>query len=345
MDSRITPSRADSVRQRRSSRPRKSSSPLGVKRGKKYATTTRPPVLMRGSPAGSYVTEKPRGKKAKRRYDVALTTPGVEIRLPSLPRIALGWRLLSGLLVVLLGTAFYFVWSSPIFQVESLQAEGLRRITNEDLNAVADVVGKSILFVEPARIEKELLKAFPDLSEVSVDIQIPASVVIKAVERNPVLTWKQGDKVFWIDSAGVVFPKRGDDGPSITIKAENLPFSTISTTPQPETERTKENQDDSLMVDPIAEPTSVVIPQELVQAILVMNEEKPDNTPLLFSQEHGLGWKDSRGWQVYFGSTSDDLEMKLDVYKAIVKRLRKEGAHPSMISVENVHAPYYRVER
>jgi hypothetical protein len=39
------------------------------------------------------------------------------------------------------------------------------------------------------------------------------------------------------------------------------------------------------------------------------------------------------------------IEMKLNVYEAIVKRLRKEGAHPSMISVENVHAPYYRVER
>jgi len=321
------------------------SSPLTVKRGKKYSTTTQPPVLMRGSLAGSYVTEKPRGKKAKRRYDVALNTPGVEIRLPSLPRIALGWRLLSGLLVVLLGAAVYFAWSSPLFQVESLQVEGLRRLTSEDLNAVADVVGQSIMLVEPARIQKDLLKAFPDLSEVSVDIHIPASVVVKAVERNPVLTWKQGDKVFWIDSAGVVFPKRGDDGPSVVIKAENLPFSTISTTTQPEAERTTGNQDDSLPVESIAEPASVVIPQELVQAILVMNEEKPDNTPLIYSQEHGLGWKDSRGWQAYFGTNTDELEMKLNVYKAIVKRLRKEGTHPSMISVENVHAPYYRVER
>jgi len=341
----MTPSRADTVRQRRSSRPRKSNSPLTVKRGKKYATTTKPPMLMRGSLAGSYVTEKPRGKKAKRRYDVALNTPGVEIRLPSLPRIALGWRLLSGLLVVLLGAAVYFAWSSPLFQVESLQVEGLRRLTSEDLNAVADVVGQSIMLVEPARIQKDLLKAFPDLSEVSVDIHIPASVVVKAVERNPVLTWKQGDKVFWIDSAGVVFPKRGDDGPSVVIKAENLPFSTISTTTQPEAERTTGNQDDSLPVESIAEPASVVIPQELVQAILVMNEEKPDNTPLIYSQEHGLGWKDSRGWQAYFGTNTDELEMKLNVYKAIVKRLRKEGTHPSMISVENVHAPYYRVER
>jgi hypothetical protein len=84
--------------------------------------------------------------------------------------------------------------------------------------------------------------------------------------------------VFWIDSAGVVFPKRGDDGPSIIIKAENLPFSTISTTPQPETERTKENQDDSLMVDPVAEPTSVVIPQELVSLFWDEQEKRITQT-------------------------------------------------------------------
>ena len=185
MESRIIQSRADTVRQRRSSRPRKNNSSLTVKRGKKYATTTQPPILIRGGLAGTPVTEKPRGKKAKRRYDVALNTPGVEIQLPSLPRIALGWRLLSGLLVGLLGTAAYFLWTSPLLQVESLQVEGLRRLTSEDLNSVVDVVGQSILYVEPASIQEDLMKAFPDLSEVSVAIEIPASVVVKAVERLP----------------------------------------------------------------------------------------------------------------------------------------------------------------
>lgn len=338
-------SRADTVRQRRSSRPRKSSSPLKVKRGKKYATTTQPPVLMRGSLSGSSVNEKPRGKKAKRRYDVALNTPGVEIRLPSLPRIALGWRLLSGLLVVLLAVGIYFVWSSPLFKVESLQVEGLRRLTSEDLNTVADVIGQSILFVKPASIQRDLLKAFPELSDVAVEVQIPASVVIKAVERQPIIAWKQGEKVFWIDSNGVVFPRRGEDGPSVVIKADNLPFSTISSSTQPEAEVTTENQEYSLQVEPDVEPTSVVIPQDLIQTILVLNEVKPENTPLLYDEEHGLGWKDSRGWQVYIGTDTNDIEMKLNVYKSIAKRVKKEGVHPSMISVENVHAPYYRLER
>ena len=345
MESRIIQSRADTVRQRRSSRPRKNNSSLTVKRGKKYATTTQPPILIRGGLAGTPVTEKPRGKKAKRRYDVALNTPGVEIQLPSLPRIALGWRLLSGLLVGLLGTAAYFLWTSPLLQVESLQVEGLRRLTSEDLNSVVDVVGQSILYVEPASIQEDLMKAFPDLSEVSVAIEIPASVVVKAVERLPVITWKKDDKVFWVDSTGVVFPKRGDDGPSLVIKGDDLPFSTISPVPQPEVESKAENQDDSLPVEPVSEPSTVVIPQELVQAILVMSEEKPDDIPLLYNQEHGLGWKDSRGWQVFFGTDLDDIEMKLDVYMAIAKRLKKEGAHPAMVSVENVHAPYYREKR
>jgi cell division septal protein FtsQ len=300
---------------------------------------------MRGTLAGSYATEKSPSKKAKRRYDVALNTPGVEIRLPSLPRIALGWRLLSGILVLLLGAAVYFTWSSPLFQVNNLEVEGLERLTIEDLNAVANVVGRSILFVEPARIREDILKAFPEISELSVDINLPASVIVKAVERRPVITWKQGDKVFWVDSNGVVFPRRGDDGPSVVIKAENLPISTTTTTNQPVDEGKKDELDETLQLEPISEPAIVVIPQDLIQAILELSDEKPKKTPLIYNEEHGLGWKDAKGWQVFFGADVDQIEMKLDVYEAIVKRLKKEGVNPSLISVENVHAPYYRMER
>ena len=110
-------------------------------------------------------------------------------------------------------------------------------------------------------------------------------------------------------------------------------------------ENNTNDEDETLQLEPTSEPTIVSIPHDLVQAILVMSEEKPDNTPLIYSEEHGLGWKDQRDWEVFFGADLDQIEMKLAVYKAIVKRLKKEGANPSMISMENVHAPYYRVER
>jgi hypothetical protein len=37
--------------------------------------------------------------------------------------------------------------------------------------------------------------------------------------------------------------------------------------------------------------------------------------------------------------------MKLNVYQTLVDQLQSEGIQPEMISVEYVHAPYYRMER
>ena len=64
----------------------------------------------------------------------------------------------------------------------------------------------------------------------------------------------------------------------------------------------------------------------------------------MYTAGHGLGWKDPRGWEVYFGMNLKDMEMKLRVYKTLVKRLGKEKIQPQLISVEYVHAPYYRLE-
>jgi hypothetical protein len=66
---------------------------------------------------------------------------------------------------------------------------------------------------------------------------------------------------------------------------------------------------------------------------------------LIYSHEHGLGWKDGRGWEVYFGTDIQDIDMKLQVYKAILKEIKKKDVRPIFISVEFVHAPYYRLEQ
>jgi hypothetical protein len=76
-----------------------------------------------------------------------------------------------------------------------------------------------------------------------------------------------------------------------------------------------------------------------------VKEEAPENTSLLYSNRHGLGWKDSRGWQAYFGTDIQDMDAKLKVYKALVQELRSEDIQPVMISVEHLHAPFYRLEQ
>ncbi len=72
----------------------------------------------------------------------------------------------------------------------------------------------------------------------------------------------------------------------------------------------------------------------------------PEGTVLVFDSEHGLGWNDPNGgWDVFFGNEDEDMDMKLAVYQALVERLKTEGIQPALISVEYVHAPYYRMER
>jgi hypothetical protein len=277
-----------------------------------------------------YSAVQPRrtGKGTKRRYDLALSTEGAEIRLPALPSLALGWRLLSGMLVAILGFALYNLLYSPIFQVADIQVEGLRRLSKQDLNAVADILSKSILFVDPAEVEAGLLAAFPDLESVTVKVGIPAKVTIAAQERRPVLTWDRGGSSLWVDASGVTFPPRGENGPVVRVVAETLP--TLSPANEEGT---------------AALPRSEKIPADLVAAVVAMAEMAPENTPIIFDPVHGLGWEDANGWQVFFGLDTQDMSEKLNVYRVLAKRLKKLAPRPQFVSVEYLHAPYYRLER
>ena len=70
-----------------------------------------------------------------------------------------------------------------------------------------------------------------------------------------------------------------------------------------------------------------------------------EEAALVYDPQHGLGWKDSHGWDVFFGVKGDDIPSKIVVYKAIAKQLQADGTTPVLINVEHIHAPYYRLEQ
>jgi cell division protein FtsQ len=319
--------RADRVREKRDQRPRKRSS-KSSHRSQKVLQGTFPPILVRGGLGASVSQDRRKRKSARRRYDIALNNQGAEMRLPSVPTIGFGWRFLSGLLVIALGFVIYMLWYSPFFTVSNLKVAGLVRLTNQEINAVANVIGQSIILVSPNNIEQDLRAAFPELVNVSVDTQVPNNVAVNLVERQPVFTWQQDGQTFWVDGDGVVYEARGEGGPSITVLGSELPSMTT-----PEIEDIEEQN------------TTRTIPVELVNAILSMSLDAPENSPLVYDDEYGLGWQDPRGWQVYFGEGDDQMDMKLRVYYKTWKRLKKAGIQPALINVAHVHAPYYRLER
>lgn len=287
-----------------------------------------PPVMARRNLHMASTPRQAHGSAARRTYYVALDTPGAEVRLPALPSIQVGWRAVSGIIVLLLLASLLAIWRSPAFMVATLQAEGLQRLTVSDLSTVTGILGQSIFALDPALLETTLQQAFPEFAEVDVSVGLPASVRITVTERQPVLAWTQDGRDLWADAEGVTFPPRGElQAPLVQVQAHSFPVPASD--------------------DPAAR---LRLPDGLVDTIQAMAAHAPEGAVIVYDAEHGLGWDDQQGWEVFFGAEPaadmlNEMGMKLVVYDAIVAYLDAEEIQPELISVEYVHAPYYRMER
>lgn len=299
-------------------RPRPSAKPRLTR-----AATGTPPVLVRGAPSTAPARAARHGA-SKRRFDIALNIPGAEVRLPAMPVMRFGWRFASGALALLLGFILYQLWNSPNFQVEGAEIIGLQRLSPADVNIVLGVSGESVFNLQASAIRQNLAEAYPDLKNVSVEIGLPAKVVVQVEERQPVLSWVNGNDTLWVDAEGVAFPPHGDAGPLVRVEG-SLPT-------------VKEGDAGGLLRDVLR------LDPALVATLVETGKHAPLGAALVFDNAHGLGWYEQE-WIVFLGSDLSDMEQKLIVYEGIVARLSELNIHPRLISVEYVHAPYYRMER
>ncbi len=282
--------------------------------------------MVRGGMSGLPLPAQKPGK-ARRRYDVALPVPGAEMRLPALPQVHIGWRLVSAAIVAVLAFALYQLWNSPGYRVDQAEVTGLQRISNVDVNAVLNVENEPIFALDAPQLQKKLQEAFPEFSKVSVTVALRNKVLVNVEERLPILIWHQDGRTVLVDVNGVAFPQREQTStdPSLT---------TVEALSPPPTQ-------DQAQVE--GSPTQFM-PVAMVSAILSMKGQAPADATIIYDAQHGLGWKAAQGWEVYFGDVSD-MGMKLSVYQALVKKLKQEDITPVLISIENVNAPYYRLER
>ncbi len=297
-------------------------------RGDAYEKYRLPPVMVRGGLVGTPLPlRKPGKSRAKRRFDVTLNMPGAEMRLPSLPQVSIDLRLLSGVLVAALGFLVYQLWNSPSFRVEGAEIVGLQRLNSRDVNTVLNIEGESIFAIDPQALEQSALEAFPEFSSVKVEVGLPRSVEVTVEERLPILTWHQEGRTVLVDANGIAFPQRelGGAAPSVVVEASSSP-------PVIQLPGTLETSSSQFMT------------VEMVSAILSMSAQAPKDTPLVYDAKHGLGWKDARGWDVYFGDVKD-IDMKLRVYNAMLNKFKKDKVQPVLVSLEYAHAPYYRLEK
>jgi len=260
--------------------------------------------------------------EGRRRNYLKLGDRGAELRLPALPSIRIGWRVFSGLTVAICLFALYSMFMSLRFIVNRVELSGAERLDANAVNSALSVTGAWIFDVQPDEMLEVLQTQFPELETVSISVGFPARVIVKVQERLPVIAWEQAGLTVWIDAAGITFlPQETSEG---MIKVEALE-------PPP-----------ALSADAAARHQ--LIKPEMVIALQALNQFAPQGVTLLYDPKMGFGWNDPSGWLAFFGQDGVDIDQRLAIYQTILNELAARRLSPTLISVAQLHAPYYRMD-
>ncbi len=311
--------RAEVARRRRAQRAVKE-----MEQTKKQATRPVVPVTSRTRPAP--VSSRPILVEKPRRFNIALGLPEFHLHKPkfAMPRFRANLRFASILISLLLVVAIYLAFRLPYFYVPTATVFGNNRISKEEIAAVTGVVGQSIFKIQPDEVETLLRTNYPELLSADVKVYLPNHVYITVTERTPVIIWQKGEGYTWIDREGIAFRPRGLEAGLVPVVATDEPLpGTIAS------------------VDLFTPPP--YMQKELVDAVLALSPLLPAGTTMTFDSTHGLGWRDPRGWQAYFGTSANDMPLKARVYESLVDSLMSRSVYPEMINVMYPEAPYYRM--
>jgi cell division septal protein FtsQ len=263
--------------------------------------------------------------RGRRRFQVALPLPGTDVRTISMPRPRWGWRSLSLTFATSLGLLIYLAFQRPELRVVQAEITGNRLLAPSELNSVLNVAGQPIFVLIPEDLETRLRLHYPELVSVNVDVSMPNHVSVNIVERQPVIRWEQGGGYTWIAEDGIAFRPRGEVLGLISVVALSGPaIETVS-------------------VDPLT--PAPFISTEMVESLKGLAAHVPPAELILYDSILGFGWNDPRGWRVYFGTSANDVELKMQVYESMIASLTQRGIRPALINVTYPTAPYYRMSQ
>ena len=328
-------SRADQVRARRKIEPVQRKPIPRAEGGTSRNASNASRVVSRHNTyrSGSYTSSN----RLRKQVYLPTGTPGSEIRLPSLPPFQWSWRWLSIALAIGMIVLLYMMWNSATYEVSTINLSGGIRVPAEEVKSILNVSGESIIHVKPAEVEEQILATFPDIKAAHVSVTMPNTLDVVIQERIPAILWMDGeDPLFWIDQDGYTFTVRGEANLPIRVYANTTPpyaLGYLNAQTQSDDETAKANQSLKPAIDP-----------DFVLTVQRLNTIKPSESPLLYDEHNGLGWTDPHGWQVYFGIKNEDIDMKLIEYENIVNAILDKNLQPVLISMEFLHAPFYRLE-
>lgn len=216
-------------------------------------------------------------------------------------------KLLAGVLLALLACSLYLLFSSPSFYVSQIGVNGNTLTSLSEIYLATKLEGMSIFWVDPETV-KSHIEALPYVKQAEVRIMLPAQVTITVEERIPQLMWRSSndDRVWWIDTEGVVLEPRGILEGALIVTDES------------------------------AQPLVLKAGQELDPSILAsiqaLHALLPDLREVTYETNWGIGFRTGEGWPVYLGDARQ-MALKLTILKELRRQMIERKATPRYIDL------------
>ncbi|MCP4166764.1 MAG: FtsQ-type POTRA domain-containing protein [Chloroflexi bacterium] len=214
-------------------------------------------------------------------------------------------------LLIVAITATIYVFASIDFWVYSAHVEYNRYTPAHQIYKQAGIHGYSIFFVNPGKVRERLI-ALDHVRDAVVAAQLPASVRIRLIEREPSIQYQVLGERRWIDEEGYITPA-ADDREGLIELIDN---------------------------DSAASKDGRTIDVEVLRAIQHITKRLPQVTTFRYQQPFGLYFISPEGWQVYLGA-ADAMDDKLANWESIRKRVLQERTDVNEVDLR-YERPYWR---
>jgi hypothetical protein len=106
--------------------------------------------------------------------------------------------------------AIYGVGASAAFGFKILELDGDRYTVADDVRGLVGVTGGANLFLVATDVIEARIARLPTVAGVDVEVSLPATIRVALRDREPVMTWRVGERSFLVDGSGMLFAELGD---------------------------------------------------------------------------------------------------------------------------------------
>ncbi|MFZ2487930.1 MAG: FtsQ-type POTRA domain-containing protein [Anaerolineae bacterium] len=243
---------------------------------------------------------RPATRQMRQEQTVARALP--QLRRPTLPRVRISAvRVVAFVVLATLIALTAYLFSSPVFFVQTAAIRGLQHATAEEVYRLADVDQYSIFWLD-TRAAEQRIESLPYVKQATVAASLPNEVRIEVVERAPLVVWNVGGNAYWADAEGVAMPIA--DPAQVLPVLWDLDGSTI--TPDGH------------------------LNEELIASVSQLKTETPDVSEFGYDRNNGLQFRLPGGTFVYLGQPQGMTKRTASLL-LLQKQLASEDAMPAEI--------------